>query len=140
MSMEHVGELLSFPLQTAGLVLPFSEQVYLLICLSIINLCVAKAHCPKQSQPLSPGSQAFSQMPSSVGVFCNSNPKPPAKFISDSDSSPGLCFDAETSCPDLMSTRKKLGLRTEHSLGTQMGSRGGDWLCCHKKNSCNSSQ
>lgn len=44
-SMEQAGKSSSFPLQTAGLALPFSEQVYLLICLSSINLCVAKAMC-----------------------------------------------------------------------------------------------
>lgn len=43
--MEQVGKPSSFPLQIAGLVLPFSEQVYVLICLSNINLCVAKAMC-----------------------------------------------------------------------------------------------
>ena len=43
--MEQAGKPSSFPLKTAGLALPFSEQVYLLICLSSINLCVAKAMC-----------------------------------------------------------------------------------------------
>lgn len=54
LSAEPSGKPQSVPLRTAGLVSPFGEQVYLLICLSSINSCAARkcVRCSNRSLPL----------------------------------------------------------------------------------------
>lgn len=68
------------PLQIAVLVLPFSEQVYILICLSNINLCVAKAMCTLLKAEPASITWLSKHLPDKLGGLCSSDSKPSEKI------------------------------------------------------------